>query len=96
MRYGITQEELPTVLRSVADYLERAQLPYIHPSEAPKKQILTKTSYNKLKKAYTGKAKFPVYRTIKKGKTIKNVQGLTKPLEKLFIEYGIEPTFYKS
>lgn len=43
---------------------------------------VSKKNYNKLKKAYTGKAKFPDYPSSKK---------LTKPLEKLFKEYEIEP-----
>ena len=89
-RYKIQPDELPRVLRNMADYLEKKQLPYIHPSEKPKKQILKKSSYNKLKKAYTGNIKFPVYRT-RKGK---NTQGMTKPLQKLFDEYDIVPEFY--
>jgi hypothetical protein len=91
-RYKIQPHDLPRVLRNMADFLERKQLPYIHPSEAPKKQILKKSSYNKLRKAYKGRAKFPTYRTNKKDKP---VQGLTKQLDKLFKEYGISPEFYK-
>ncbi len=90
-RYNISQEELPEILRSMADYLERPHLPMIHPSEGPKPKILQKSAYNKLQKVYRGRAKFPVYRTNAKGKP---VQKLTKPLAKLFKEYGIEPTFY--
>lgn len=94
-RYTISKEELPEVLINTAKYLSRPQYPYIHPSEAPKKKILTKSSYNRLSKAYlqSGRsAKFPAYRYNKKKKP---VQGLTKPLEKLFIEFDIEPEFYK-
>lgn len=90
-RYKITNEELPFVLENVKKYLTKTQLPYIHPSEAPQKKVLKKTSYNKLQKAYTGSAKFPLYRT----KGNRNIQILTKQLEKLFIKYGIEPEFYK-
>ena len=49
---------------------------------ATQEQIVSKKNYNKLKKVYTGKAKFPDYPNSKK---------LTKPLEKLFKEYEIEP-----
>jgi hypothetical protein len=90
-RYGIEQIRLPTILRACARYLERKHLPYIHPSEKPKRKILTKSSYNSLKKSYTKTAKFPEYK-IRKGK---RGQILTKPLEKLFQEYNITPEFYK-
>jgi len=94
-RYGIDQSELPTILRNIANYLERDHYPYIHPTEEPKKQILTKLSYKKLRKAWesdTGrKPKLPEYRTKKN----KNIQTLTKQLEKLFIRYRIKPEFYK-
>lgn len=92
VRYAIARKDLPFVLRKMADYLERKQIPLIHPSEAPKSLKLTKASYNKLKKVYVGKAAFPVYREPTKNKPI---QTLTKPLERLFIEYGIKPEFYK-
>jgi len=94
-RYGIEQSELPTILRNIADYLEREHLPYIHPTEKPKRQILTKSSYNKLKKAWKldtkRKPKLPEYKT----KNNKNIQTLTKQLKKLFNRYDIEPEFYK-
>lgn len=90
VRYGILQIELPSILRNFADYLEQEHYPLIHPSEKPKTKILKKSAYNKLKKAYKGKAKFPLYRTRKN----KNVQTLTKPLKKLFEEYNIKPEFY--
>jgi len=94
-RYKIKQSELPFVLRNMAKFLERKQLPYIHPSEAPKKQILKKSSYNKIIKAHTksgAKKKIPEYRCNSKGKP---VQGLTKALEWFFIKYEITPEFYK-
>lgn len=47
-RYGISLEELPSILRKIADYLEKPHLPYIHPNEKPKKPKLMKSSYNKL------------------------------------------------
>lgn len=95
VRYKISQEELPMVLIGMFKYLISPHYPYIHPSEAPKKQILTKSSYNKLARAHRindNTSKFPEYRYNKKGKPI---QGMTKPLEKLFTLYDIEPEFYK-
>jgi len=83
-RFNISLEELPQVLRNMADYIDADQWPILHPNEKPK-FILKKSSYNKLKKVYDGRAKFPDYP--KSGK-------LTKKLERLFIEYDIDPEFY--
>lgn len=94
VRYGVSHEELPEILISMSAYLKRKQLPYIHPSEAPKKPILTKSSYNKLVKVVNGEKKIPEYR-MHKTKKNKPVQGLTKPLEKLFNQFNIKPEFYK-
>jgi len=97
-RYGIEKMgiSLPEFLRNMANYIENE--PYkennhylIHPTEAPKRKILTKTSYNALKKVYDGKAKFPEYKT----RDDKPIQILTKHLNKLFKKYGITPKFYK-
>ena len=86
-RLGLDKEiDLPSFLRNLADYLENNHLQddilYIHPNEKPKESTVSKKNYNKLKKVYSGKAKFPEYPNSKK---------LTKPLEKLFKEYEIEP-----
>ena len=86
-RLGLDKEiDLPSFLRNLADYLENNHLQddilYVHPNEKPQEQTVSKKNYNKLRKAYTGKAKFPDYPQSKK---------LTKPLEKLFKEYEIEP-----
>ena len=78
--------DLPAFLRNLADYLEQEPLPLIHPNEKPKPKHLKKISYNKLRKAYTGTAKFPDYPKSKK---------LTMPLKRLFSEYNILPEFYK-
>jgi len=85
-RYGISKDDLPGILRAMADYIEKDQYALIHPSEAPKPKRLMKSSYNELKRAYSGKKKFPEYP--RSGK-------LTKPLERLFEAYGIKPKFYK-
>jgi len=94
-RTGLSYDEdfdLPTFLRNAADYFEAG--PYIdengdmhvHPSEVPKEPKLTKQSYNRLKKVYDKKAKFPEY---------PKSQKLSKKLKELFEEYNIEPGFYK-
>ena len=86
-RYKIDQDELPTMLRSIADYLEKKDLPYLHPSEVPKEPKLKKSSYNRLKKEASQYQKWNIPYP-KSGK-------LTKKLEALFIKYNIEPEFYK-
>ncbi len=94
MRCGIKQKDLPTVLRRCADYLEKEQYPYLHPSEVAKKPILKKRSYNKLLtelKKIDFRNKVPIYRINNKEK---KVQVLTKPLEKLFKKVNLEPEFY--
>lgn len=90
-RMGLDKHiDLPTFLRNLADYLEYNHLKdktlYIHPSEEVKLPKLKKTSYNKLKKEYSGKAKFPDYP--KSGK-------VTKALEKLYLQYNLKPEYYK-
>jgi hypothetical protein len=85
-RFGIDPKNLPKYLRAMADYLDTPDLPYIHPSEKPKRLRLQKSSYLKLKKAYKGKAVLPPYND----KTCL----LTVKLAALFEEYSIEPTFY--
>ena len=81
---------LPNFLRNLADYLEAGAYSeddtyYIHPTEKPKRPNISKSNYNKLKKLYLSsgrRKKFPEYPRSKK---------LTKSLQKLFIEYDIEP-----
>jgi len=85
-RYGLhNYVSMPEFLRSLADYLEQDNLPYIHPTEKEKGKKLKKRCYNVLKKAYTGRAKFPPYP--KSGM-------LSKPLRRLFEAYDIIPDFY--
>ncbi len=86
IRCNISISELPNILRNIADYLEKKEYPYIHPTEKPKEKKLKKSSYNKLKKIYDGKAKLPEYPKSKK---------LTKKLSKLFKKYNLKPEFYK-
>jgi len=90
-RYGISLEELPNTLRQIADYLENGAYidedgdKLLHPTEVPKAPKLKKSSYNKLKRMYIGKAKFPEYP--KSGKLINN-------LKVLYIKFNLEPEFY--
>lgn len=86
IRYCISQQDLPRILRNMADYLEAEQTLYIHPSEKPKEPKLKKTSYNKLVKTINNNQKIPNYP--KSGK-------LTNQLKKLFKKYNIKPEFYK-
>ena len=51
-------------------------------SEVPKAPTVSKRNYNKLKRVYSGKKKFPEYPKSKK---------LTLALQVLFEEYQIEP-----
>lgn len=85
VRYCISQEELPNYLRKMAEYLEKPQTNYLHPSEAPKKKKLKKSSYKKLIKVVNKKQKIPEYP--KSGQ-------LTKPLKQIYQKYNLIPEFY--
>lgn len=75
-------------LRRAADYFDRgayrddAGRMYVHPKEVKRDPNVSKRNYSKLKKAYTGTAKFPEYPTSGK---------LTKRLGELFTQYNINP-----
>lgn len=87
VRYGIDQEQLPRILRSMADYLEKPHHPYLHPSENAKAPRLKKSSYNQVAKLLikAGK-KAPEYP--KSGKLIKS-------LEVAFHQFNLAPEYYK-
>jgi len=70
------------MLQSLISYYEKDNYELIHPSEKPKEPKVSKRNYNKLKKAYDGRRKFPEYP--KSGK-------LTLGLQVLFEEYEINP-----
>lgn len=89
MRYGITNDELPDMIRKVADYFEKKHYPYLHPSEKPKDPILGKRSFNVLAKRYI--EKYPGRKELKYPKSKK----LTKNLDKLYQEFLIVPEFLK-
>lgn len=97
-RQGLHKKDasMHQMMRNLANYLENPPMldpdldeHLIHPSEAEKPRKMKKTSYNLLKKAFTGsnkKGKFPAFP--KSGK-------LSKGLEKLFIEFNIEVEYLK-
>ena len=98
VRYGISQEDLPTILRSCANYLEKPHLPYIHPSEAPKPKKLMKSSYNKLVKTHLKNLMKPNFYGnghVPKLPDFPKSGKLTKPLEKMYELYELKPEFYK-
>ena len=79
--------KLPDFLRNLADYLEKGaysedDVYFIHPTEKATEPKISKANYNRLKKVYTSKKKFPDYP--KSGK-------LNLVLKVLFEQYGIEP-----
>lgn len=78
--------DLPTLLRNLANYLERDCLPFIHPTEKPTPKFITKMCHNKLTKAVAGKQKVPLFR---------KKQKLTKKLFNLFRKYHIKIEYYK-
>lgn len=79
--------DIGTFLRNAADYFDRGGfvddgVMYIHPKEVKKEPNVSKRNYNKLKKVYEGRKKFPEYP--KSGR-------LTKGLKELFEQYDISP-----
>ncbi|NIU13859.1 MAG: hypothetical protein GWN76_07560, partial [candidate division Zixibacteria bacterium] len=48
LRFGIDLDELPDILRGLADFLERPLLPFVHPTEKPKDPVVMARSYAKL------------------------------------------------
>jgi len=95
VRYNIQKDDLPDVLRNIANYLEKTHYPLIHPSEGPKRKVVTKASYNKMLRWHkeNGTARrVAAYRYSAKDKP---AQGLTKPLANMFEMAGVEPEFYK-
>lgn len=69
-------------LYQLIEYYKKTPTNYIHPTERQQEKIVSKRQYNKLKKLYTGKAKFPEYPKSKK---------LTIKLQQLFNKYNINP-----
>ena len=90
IRFGISIKNLPTMLRSMADYLEQPHYPYIHPSEKEKVPNLSKNCFKQLQKEYS--LKFPNRKPLEFPESGK----LTKALESIFAEFQIEPKFTQS
>ena len=91
VRYGIGLQNLPSILKRVAKYIEQEHTKYIHPSEKPKTSKLKKTSYNKFKKLWIETFKKDLPKSLEYPKS----GTLTKPLEKAYKTLKIEPEFYK-
>ena len=90
-RLGLNKEtDLPSLLRNLADYLERPNLPYIHPSEKPKSQKLMKSSYNKLIK------ELQLINYNKPVPPFPKNKKLSKKLQKLYDLVELEPSFIKT
>ena len=90
-RTGLSQDpsfEIGEFLRNAAEYFERGAYRasegsmWIHPTEVTRAPPVSKRSYNKLRKVYQGRPKFPEYPRSRK---------LTKRLATLFQEYEIPP-----
>lgn len=84
-RYG-KFKTLPIFLRAVADYLEKENYPYIHPTEAPEEKKVSKRQYNKLGKIYLQQTKLTA--------KVPSFPGKRKPskkLLKLFERFEINP-----
>lgn len=80
-RYGVHKLiDLPSFLRSMADYLENPPVPgiYIHWTEKPKPKILGKREYNRIKKYY-----FQIYPNRTKMPEYPKSKRMTKKWEKL-------------
>lgn len=85
--------DLIQALRNLANYLENNhshnEVKYIHPSEAPKKLKIKKSSFNKLIKSMkndsNNKKALPKYNG-----------NASKAILKLFEKYGIEPEYYEN
>ena len=91
-RFGIC-ENLSTWLRSLADYLDKENYPFIHPSEEKPEPKVSKRNYNKIAKLYKDEEFTPVRKNQKKKPMIEYPKSgkLTIPLKKLFDKYKVNP-----
>lgn len=86
-RHKRSKKQIPALLRQLACYYEAGWYPCIHPSEKPTAPKVSKRQYNRLQKALEQSrpnAKMPPFPRTKNKK-------ITKGLEKLFAEFGIDP-----
>lgn len=93
-RYG-KFKTLPQFLRAVADYLEKDNYPYIHPTEQEKPKYISKRQYNLLVKAHnTAHNNLKEIKNPKNPKEIPPFPEKRKPSQKLlnlFAKYNISP-----
>lgn len=74
-----TTEERLIWLTQLSQYYKSPKYPYIHPTEKLKEPVVSKRQFNKLCKVYGKPLTYP------------KSKKLTKPLEKLFNNYNINP-----
>lgn len=92
-RYG-KFKTLPQFLRAVADYLEKENYPYIHPSEAEKPKAISKRQYLKLVKAFELENQKNTNQKNTKKQQIPDFPNKRKPSKKLlslFDQFNISP-----
>lgn len=75
-------QERIDMLKKLIEYYEKENYNLVHPSEQVPEKIVSKANYNRLKRVYAEKKKFPEY---PKSKT------LTLGLQVLFEKYNINP-----
>jgi hypothetical protein len=93
VRFGIRCEDIPSVLRKMADYLERPQLDILHHTCRKKEPVLQKASFLQLEKEIRKSGKPPAWfrYSTRNGKA---AQKMNAKLQALFDKYGIVPRFY--
>ena len=93
VRFGIRREDIPSVLRKMADHIERPQLEILHHTCRKKEPVLQKTSFLQLKKEIEKSGKPPAWfrYSTRNGKP---AQKMNAKLRALFDKYGIAPRFY--
>ena len=84
--------EFADLLESMAMYLKKDHLPYLHPTAVMKKPKLMKSSYNTLKREIE-RANNYLEKPIKMPDYPKS-KRLTKKLKELYEQFGIEPKYY--
>lgn len=87
-RFG-KHAHLPTILRNMADYIEKKPYPWIHPTEKPRAPKVYVAKYKQLKKLMNEKEGVdpPPLPLTKKGKP----KHLSVRLRSCFAKYEIDP-----
>lgn len=91
-RFGL-HDNLSTWLRTLADYLDKENYPYIHHTEKKAEPKVSKRNYNKLKKLYEQEEFIPVRKNQKKKPFPEYPKSgkLNKALSELFERFEIKP-----